>query len=765
MKRILLAILAFVGLFLPADQTRAASDPIDTVYNMSPVIVTATLAVDRLTPATFTDLSRNQILARYSVQDVPVLLSELPSVTFYSENGNGIGYNYINIRGFDQRRISIMVNGVPQNDPEDHDVYWIDFPDLMASAGTIQVQRGAGSDFYGPPAIGGSVNLVTNPFQQKPSVTLETMAGFQHYSDTKTTELATRKFGASINSGIVDQHYMFYSRLSRITTDGYRKNSFDELNSYFLGAIRFDDNMTTRFHFYGGPFTDGLVYTGLPKFYNKDPHLRRLNYNDFGLNPTEDTVAYTTLRKPQETESFSQPHYELLNDWQISRSVVLHNTVFFVQGDGYFDYDGDWVQEYNLDNSPSASNIWFRKYVGYDSTFGVTSVPSMLLRGFVGNKQWGWLPRIEMDHGDGQMTLGAEVRIARSIHWGKIQYASQLPSANYDPDFRFYQYNGERDIVSLYAHELHHHDDKTTLTADLQFIYNRYAIANEKFLGNNFSIPNYFLNPRLGLNRNFDEAWNGYISLALTSREPTMRNLYAAEDAYFGATPQFKADTSGGTVRYDFKSPFAKPERLFDVELGTAYHADGIRLNMSVYWMEFTNELVKSGAVDIFGQPVTGNADRSRHVGVEMDGSAALTAGISLSGNISLSRNRLVRYSLIDDSGTRVTLDNNPIAGAPDFLGNLRLAYVDEKVTAAVVAKHVGAFYTDNFKNPLHRNDAYSVFNAEATYQLPAMLKTALTLRGEVRNIFNLFYTMSGEGDEFFPAAERNFILGITAQL
>ena len=54
--------------------------------------------------------------------------------------------------------ISILVNGVPQNDPEDHNVYWLDFPDLLASTDNIQVQRGAGSAFYGPPAIGGSVN-------------------------------------------------------------------------------------------------------------------------------------------------------------------------------------------------------------------------------------------------------------------------------------------------------------------------------------------------------------------------------------------------------------------------------------------------------------------------------------------------------------------------------------------------------------------------------------------------------------------------------
>ena len=430
------------GLAMPAGEMNISEK--DTVFRLSPVIITATQATERVTPVTFSDLNRTQLAQRYSTQDVPVLLSELPSVTYYSDNGNGIGYNYINVRGFDQRRISIMVNGVPQNDPEDHNVYWIDFPDLMASAGNIQVQRGAGSAFYGPPAIGGSVNLVTNPFMPKPSLTLEAMGGFQEYGDTKSTKLATRKYGVSINSGIVDQRYMFYSRLSKITTDGYRKNASDDLNSYFVGAVRFDENMTTRFHFYGGPFSDGLVYNGVPKFYNKDPKLRRTNYSYFELNAAEDTVAYPTFRKPQEVENFSQPHAELLHDWQISESIVMHNTIFFVQGEGYFDYDGDWVPYYDWNNNPTASNLWFRKYAGYDSTFGVSAFPSLLLRGFVGNKQWGWLPRVDIIHVNGELTLGAEVRIHRSTHWGKIQYASQVPSATYDPDFHIYEYNGEK---------------------------------------------------------------------------------------------------------------------------------------------------------------------------------------------------------------------------------------------------------------------------------------------------------------------------------
>ena len=87
-----------------------------------------------------------------------------------------------------------------------------------------------------------------------------------------------------------------------------------------------------------------------------------------------------------------------------------------------------------------------------------------------------------------------------------------------------------------------------------------------------------------------------------------MRNLYAAEDSYFGAMPQFKADTSNGNIKYDFKNPYAKPENLLDLEIGAGYKSDKIKLNGNFYWMDFKNELIKSGQVDIFGQAVTGNA-------------------------------------------------------------------------------------------------------------------------------------------------------------
>jgi iron complex outermembrane receptor protein len=732
----------------PQDSTGVRKD---TVYQLAPVIVIATQAKERESPVTFSNLTARDLAERYSVQDVPVLLSELPSITTYSENGNGIGYNYINLRGFDQRRLSVMVNGVPQNDPEDHNVYWLDFPDLLASTDNIQVQRGAGSAFYGPPAVGGSVNLVTNPFRMEPRITLESIFGYQVFGESGVLALNTQKYSAAFNSGIVERQYMFYGRLGKILSDGYRTNSYVDFSSYFMGALRIDKNMTTRFHFFGGPIEDGLAYYGLPKFVKDSKKLRRQNLAYWSVDSTGQTYTYIQERRKQEIENFSQPHYELINEWKISPTLTLHNTIFFYSGEGFFDYDASWAD---------TTMLRIGSRYGIPTTQNPTNT---LVRAFVGNKQWGWLPRIEVDHGSGNLTLGAELRFHRSTHWGKIQFAELLPQ-NIDPDYHFYEYNGLRNIASVFGHEVYKLKPDLTLMTDLQLVFNRYGIENEKYLGTTFSVNYFFTNPRVGLNYNVDEKLNTYVSLAYTSREPTMRNLYAAEDSWFGATPEFKADTTGGVVRYKFDEPLAKPEKLFDFELGARFKSEDVQANVNVFWMEFTDELVKSGRVDIFGQPVTGNADRTRHIGIEFEGATLLTDNLTLSGNITFSRNRLVRYTVIDN-GVPVSLDGNPIAGFPDALANLRLTYRDGPLTTSALMKSVGPFHTDNFKNPSNNNDAYAVWNAEMTYESPKLFGIGFVIRGEVRNLFNNLYFMSGEGNAFFPAAERNYILGITTNL
>src|SRR5262245_15854974 len=123
------------------------------------IVVSATVAEERRDPASVTTLGKDEIAQRNRGQDMAMLLAETPNAYAYSDAGNGIGYSYLSLRGFDQRRIAVYVNGVPLNDPESQQVYFIDLADLAGGLASLQVQRGTGTALYGSPAVGGVVNL------------------------------------------------------------------------------------------------------------------------------------------------------------------------------------------------------------------------------------------------------------------------------------------------------------------------------------------------------------------------------------------------------------------------------------------------------------------------------------------------------------------------------------------------------------------------------------------------------------------------------
>ncbi|HEX5632885.1 MAG TPA: TonB-dependent receptor plug domain-containing protein, partial [Gemmatimonadales bacterium] len=152
-------------------QEAAPPDTLAGVVPLAPVEVSTTRLGDRPTVAA-SRLRREEIREVNWGQDTPMALSSLPGAFAYSDAGNGIGYSYLTLRGFPQRRISVLVNGVPLNDPESHEVYWIDHPDLLSATSLLQVQRGVGPALYGAASLGGTVSVETAPFLGAPHASL-----------------------------------------------------------------------------------------------------------------------------------------------------------------------------------------------------------------------------------------------------------------------------------------------------------------------------------------------------------------------------------------------------------------------------------------------------------------------------------------------------------------------------------------------------------------------------------------------------------------
>lgn len=770
------------------------------VYKAPTVTITSNMAVKGESPLPFSEIAKKEITQRYVSSDMPKLLSIMPSVIFSSQNGNGIGYSDIKMRGFDQRRIAVMVNGIPQNDPEDHEVYWIDMPDLAGSTENIQVQRGAGLANYGSPSIGGSINILTSTFASRKGLRLFAGVGSQLFGNNTSNSLNSNvtKFSLEYSSGLIDKS-AFYAKVSRIKSDGYRDNSWAKLQSYFFSYAYFGDNLTTQVNFFGGPVTDAMAYTGLPKSYIKDEALRLKNYAwGWSYDSTGQKLSYAAERSKHETEEFNQPHFEILNSYKINDNWSFSSSLFYYEGAGYFDGDYSWADYAFNDVAKAKFNV-------NDSN----NFKNPFTRAWVKNKQGGWIPRINWNTENNELTAGMELRRHQSEHFMNILFAERMPK-NYDMDFNMYYYNGYRDIISFFVKDNYKITDNMTVFGDIQLVNHSFIIGNEKFgdtpvsyynqdmqkVGENndlFNVNYLFVNPRLGINYKFSDNLNMYAFVAHTSREPRMKNLYHASESLFGKEPNFeykKAKIGDKDIKlYNFDNPNAKPEKMLDIELGGNYASESYNLSANLYFMDYKDEFVKTGKKDIFGTTLDENAAKSRHYGIELSAAAFIIRNdehrLSVWANATFSKNVLVEYDVFfdrKDGQDKVSLKDNEIAGFPSFMSNFGINYNFNDFFAGITGKYVGKFYTDNYgdmlrTNPIiinalrndwlgyysdNENDAYVAFDLDMSYTFKNVLTmNSVKLQLQINNLLNNLYSFSGDGKEFFPAAERSIFFGV----
>jgi iron complex outermembrane receptor protein len=181
--------------------------------------------------------------------------------------------------------------------------------------------------------------------------------------------------------------------------------------------------------------------------------------------------------------------------------------------------------------------------------------------------------------------------------------------------------------------------------------------------------------------------------------------------------------------------------------------------------MEFSDEIVKSGQVDRFGQPITGNADRTRHIGLEAVGRLRLSKALDVEANATLSQNTFVRHADYS-SGTPQTLNGNPIAGFPSFLANARFSVHQGPLSFSLSGRYIGKQYTDNFKNEARTVDPFFVADASCSWLFSGVLRDVdIEAKAQVNNIFDALYAAYGEGDQFFVGAGRNAYVQIAVLL
>jgi outer membrane cobalamin receptor len=117
-------------------------------------------------PIAVTKIPTQKIVEELGSRDLPMLLNGTAGV-YATQQGGGDGDARINVRGFDQRNVGVMIDGVPVNDMENGAVYWSNWFGLDAITAQMQVQRGLGATKIAMPSIGGTINILTQGIGNK----------------------------------------------------------------------------------------------------------------------------------------------------------------------------------------------------------------------------------------------------------------------------------------------------------------------------------------------------------------------------------------------------------------------------------------------------------------------------------------------------------------------------------------------------------------------------------------------------------------------
>ena len=218
----------------------------ESSLELSGIEVLASRAVEN-TPVAYTNISKKEMEVRLGSQDIPLILNTTPSV-YATQQGGGAGDARINVRGFNQRNVAVMINGVPQNDMENGWVYWSNWDGVGDATSSIQMQRGLSAVNLATPSIGGTMNIITDPTALSKGGSFKQEAGAGSF--LKTT--------FNYNTGLIADKYAFSSTIVRKTGEGIIDKTWTDAWAYYFGASYAMDSKN-RFELYaiGAPQRHG----------------------------------------------------------------------------------------------------------------------------------------------------------------------------------------------------------------------------------------------------------------------------------------------------------------------------------------------------------------------------------------------------------------------------------------------------------------------------------------------------------------------------
>ena len=672
--------------------------------NLDEVLVKA-VRVKSNAPITHSNFSKKDIEKRNLGQDIPILLNYLPSVVSSSDAGAGIGYTYLRVRGSDATRINVTINGIPYNDAESQGTFWVNLGDFASSVESLQLQRGVGTSTNGSAAFGASLNILTDAISREAGGEISNSFG----------SFGTQKHTVKFTTGLLDDHFEFAGRLSKIYSDGYVDRAFTNLRSYYLQGNYVDDNTIVKAITFGGKEKTYQSWYGLDQ-------------SQLEEDRTQNPYTYDN-----ETDNYWQDHYQLHWNESLNSYWSTNIGLNYTRGKGYFEQfkdDRDAADYNNLIND--GSDVIVRRWL--DNDFYVVNASATY------------------DKNGLEIISGISYSDYTNDHYGEVIWGSDLASGTAIRD-RYYLSVSDKSDFSLFSKATFRMTEKLQAFLDLQgrFVnYKTVGLTSSRTAIDVDAKFNFF-NPKFGFTYSLNNNNSIYASFARANKEPN---------------------------RNDFESNATDltHEELNDFELGWRHESERLRLNANVYYMQYNNQLVLTGALDDVGEYLRENVDKSYRLGLELDATLFLSDQFSLNSNLALSRNKIQDLT-IDRDGSLQNLGDTNIAFSPDLITTHALEYTpNSKFRAALIGKHVGEQYLSNTDTEASKLDSYFVTDLNFSYVLP--LKTvfkSVVFTGMINNLLDLEYedrgftyldTWSGptasEVQGYYPQATRNFLAGVT---
>ena len=670
------------------------------------VEITATRATE-VTPIAHTNIGKEQLSRLNTGVDFPYLVSTTPSVVVTSDAGTGIGYTSLRIRGTDGTRINVTANGIPINDAESHNVFWVNMPDIASSVKDIQIQRGAGTSTNGAGSFGASINLKTDGGNIQPYATISSSYG----------SFNTHKATLNIGSGVLNDHWAVDARLSSIGSDGYIERAATELQSFYLQGAYYGHNTSVRLVAFGGKEQTYHAWNYASK---EEIELYGRRYNSCGYMFTDSTG--TARYYDGQTDNYTQINTQLLVDHDFTKNLKLSLGLHYTKGDGYYqEYKGNRkLREYAL--QPFFSN-------------GTEITKSDLVRKKAMDNHFGGAV-FALTYSNDRITaiVGGGANRYYGDHFGQVLWVKEY-LGDLHPNHEYYRNNGAKNDANIYVRADYRPIGRVNIYADIQYRHIDYRIDGHNDKWDNATGTNQqlaidekfdFVNPKAGISWIPNKKNRVFASVGIAHKEPT-RNNY--------------------TDGKQHEHPTA--ERLIDYEAGYTYTGKFFTAGANIYIMDYKDQLVLTGELNEIGEPLAANIPDSYRAGIELSAGINLPCGFAWGANATFSRNRIKNFTEVlydDDSGDKWEIQHNdtPIAFSPDIVANNSFSYQTKGFEATLHSQYIGRQYMSNYGIKEHILDAYFVTNLRVSYSFRLKGIKRMSVGATIYNLFDEEYENNG---------------------